>query len=62
MAPFSSIAIFSIFDFFHASFQDFLFAISCVVEVHNVSTILRLCALSDEPVSVSSTIASTRPE
>ncbi len=49
----------SIFFLFQGSFQDSLFAISLVVDSSKVSTILSLCALKEDPVSVKSTIAST---
>ena len=58
-APFNIIANVSTFCFFHASFHDFLFAINCGKLRTNSSTIRRLFAFNDEPVSVNSTIAST---
>ncbi len=50
----------SIFCRFQGSSQAFLLATSCVLECINTSTIRSLLARSDEPVSVTSTMASTR--
>ncbi len=61
IALFSRRIISSIFAFFTLSLNDFLFTINCVVERHTVSTMRRLLALRLDPVSVSSTMASTSP-
>src|SRR5206468_11306615 len=50
---------FSILRRFHWSFHDLWFAINRGVETSTVSTIRKLFAFNDEPVSVISTIAST---
>ncbi|KJU82123.1 hypothetical protein MBAV_005684 [Candidatus Magnetobacterium bavaricum] len=50
--------MFCIFSFFQASCQAFLLAIKRVVDTRIVSTTRRLFARSEEPVSVSSTMAS----
>ncbi len=59
IAPLSSIARFSILSLFHGIIQLLRFAISCVVDSQIVHTSRSLFALKDEPVSVTSTIAST---
>ncbi|OQB91119.1 MAG: hypothetical protein BWX84_01556 [Verrucomicrobia bacterium ADurb.Bin118] len=58
-APFNSIASVSILRRFHGSFQASWLAIKRGVELSNSSTIRSLLARSDEPVSVTSTMAST---
>ena len=58
-APMSSILSCSSFARFALFFHDALFAMKRVVEVRIVSTMRRLFARSDDPVSVRSTIAST---
>ena len=59
IAALSSMEMFSIFSRLKLFCQAFLFAMSRGVEVSTVSIILRLFSFSDEPVSVSSTIASS---
>ena len=59
-APCSSIAIFSIFSRFQSSFQELSLAMKRVLEVSSSSTMRSLFARRELPVSVSSTIASTR--
>src|SRR3989338_301732 len=59
-APFKRIAIFSILFFFQGFFKDFSLAIKRVLEDISSATILNLFALKLDPVSVNSTIASTR--
>ena len=60
MAALSRMAMFSIFSFLNLFCQACLLAIKRVVEVMTVSITRRLFATSEFPVSVSSTIASTR--
>jgi len=57
-APLRSITRFSIFLFFQGSFHALLFAMRTVSDSRMVSTILRLLATSDAPVSVTSMMAS----
>mmetsp|Transcript_11338 Transcript_11338/g.24426 ORF Transcript_11338/g.24426 Transcript_11338/m.24426 type:complete len:204 (-) Transcript_11338:557-1168(-) len=59
-APFSSMKISSIFSRFRASCHAALFAIMRVDDVNNVSTTRKLFARRLSPVSVTSTIASTK--
>ncbi len=58
MAPSSSIFMSSSLRRFHSSCQDCLLAINWVFDSSTVSMILSLLARSDEPVSVTSTMAS----
>ena len=58
-AAFNIMAIFSIFAFLASSAQEFLFAIKTVFVSIKTSTIRRLFARSELPVSVKSTMAST---
>ena len=58
-APLRSSAMVSIFLRFHSSFQASLLAISRGVELRSSSTMRSLFALREEPVSVTSTMAST---
>ena len=58
MAPSSSIRMSSSLRRFHASFQEFTLAMSCVFDSITVSMIRSLLARSEEPVSVTSTMAS----
>ena len=59
IAPRSSMAMFSIFSRFQGIAQACVLAMSRVVLVSNVSTMRRLLARRDEPVSVSSTMPSS---
>ena len=58
IAPSSSICMSSSLRRFHESFQESTLAINCVFDSSTVSTMRSLLARSDEPVSVTSTIAS----
>src|SRR5579872_1063981 len=58
IAPSRSMHMSSSLRRFHASFQDSTLTMSCVFDSITVSMILRLLARSDEPVSVTSTMAS----
>jgi hypothetical protein len=59
-AAFRSIMIFSIFVFFHLSLSAALLATTTVSDSRMVSTMRRLLATSEAPVSVTSTMASAR--
>ena len=61
MAPFNSMAICSIFAFFHGSLVALRLVINWVVDSQTVATIRNLLAFKLLPVSVNSTTASTRP-
>ena len=58
MAPSSSMRMSSSFRRFRSSCHDCLFAINCVFDSITVSMIVSLLARSDDPVSVTSTMAS----
>ena len=60
IAAFSSSAMFDSFVLFHSSFSAPAFAMSCVLDSSTVSMTRRRLARSDEPVSVTSTMASAR--
>ena len=60
IAPSISSAMFSILRRFHGSSHACLFATSCVFDFSSTSAMRRLLARSELPVSVTSTMASTR--
>ena len=60
MAPSSSIVMSSSLRRFHSSSQEALLAMNCVFDSSTVSMMRSLLARSDDPVSVTSTIASAR--